>query len=257
MLADAHQDPFEHVVPEHTVRGSRSGIAVGTEPRDLQRGEFFEDTRMDVPAAWDGLGEGVAVDQPVDPPGEHGPLFGRGLRGERGPVDRAGADAVFSADTVEQVLNVVLEQRHLGAQVVFQTEAAAARMRCWSGRCHQGVSRACTGAVWRARTIASPGGRQRMVSMGSAGSRRIAVDTLAPPGPVLRVRVASSISPASRLIRDRSSACASPPKMILVVAESHNASLAGSPQRLRAWASDWSTATVVMPVPPPSASRLG
>ena len=42
-----------------------------------------------------------------------------------------------------------------------------------------------------------------------------------------------------------------------MVAASHIASAAASPHRARAWARDCRTATVVMPTPPPSASRFG
>ena len=55
--------------------------------------------------------------------------------------------------------------------------------------------------------------------------------------------------------RDRSSrsrALEPPPRMTLTIAASQIAEAACSPHTARAWASDWSTTTVEMPVPPPS-----
>ena len=45
--------------------------------------------------------------------------------------------------------------------------------------------------------------------------------------------------------------------MILTVAESKMAALAASPQRLRAWAMLWKTASVLIDDPPPALIRVG
>jgi len=43
------------------------GVGVGSLPREPQRGEFFDDLAVLVPARWDAFGEGVAAAEPSAP----------------------------------------------------------------------------------------------------------------------------------------------------------------------------------------------
>ena len=60
-----------------------------------------------------------------------------------------------------------------------------------------------------------------------------------------------SVSPSSFDRSARSVALAWPPRISLAVAESHRAAAGWVPHRSRAWANDWRTTMVAMPVPPP------
>src|SRR5665213_1960261 len=68
----------EHVVP---VQGGAQPCVggVGGEPAGAQRGEFFDDPAVPVPAQWDGsIRQGVAGGEPADPVAQCGPLVGGG-----------------------------------------------------------------------------------------------------------------------------------------------------------------------------------
>lgn len=114
------------------------------------------------------------------------------------------------------------------------------------------------GGADRSKMTPMPNGNVRMRSGGRIGTRRMERWFERDPwSPSVTEWVNSSRSPISVERSWRSREFEAPPRMIFAILASQIAAALFSDHLSRAWARDWSTGIVVMPVPPPSAMSVG
>ena len=98
-----------------------------------------------------------------------------------------------------------------------------------------------------------PNGSMRSRELSMIGTWWVEVDRERWPSPLTFSVCCLSVRwPISRERSSRSRALEPPPRMSFTIAASQIAVASFSPHTARAWASDWSTTSVEMPVPPPS-----